>query len=141
MLGRSNSNPQFSSPKELDAPDNSLRNTELDRKKCSPDGGFFSHPERMTDGQEISVITGEVSVSMARTANNAADDSFSSPVREDIVISMSKEDYDQALQTFNENLRKYQDATEAVKELAKFYKELAEANQLLSESLRHTVDG
>ena len=141
ILPRSNSNPQFSSPKELEAPDGSLRRTELDKNKSSPDGGFFSHPERMTDGQEISVITGEASVSMARVANNAADDSFSSPVREDIVISVSKEDYDQALQTYSEDLRKYQDATEAVKELAKFFKELAEANQLLSESLSHTIDG
>ena len=92
MLLRSNSNPQFSSPKELEGAENT-RNTEL-VKKLSPESGFFSHPEKMTDGQEISVITGEVSVSVARVADNAADDSFSSPIREDITISVTKEDYD-----------------------------------------------
>ena len=48
----------------------------------------------MTDGQEISVITGEVSVSVARIADNAATDSVSSPHKEDITISVTKEDYD-----------------------------------------------
>ena len=95
----------------------------------------------MTDGQEISVITGEVSVSVARVADNAANDSFSSPIHEDITISVTKEDYDQALVKYTEDLRKYQDSTEAIKELARFYKEVAEANQLLSESLYHTIDG
>ena len=77
---------------------------------------------------------------MAKVADNA-NDSFSSPIQEDIVISVTKEDYDQALQTYNESLFKYQDSTEAIKELSKFYKELSEANQLLSESLSHTIDG
>ena len=43
---------------------------------------------------------------MAKVADNA-NDSFSSPIQEDIVISVTKEDYDLALQTYNESLHKY----------------------------------
>ena len=128
------------------SPSMHLQNTEESKSTImkSPDGGFFQHPTNTTNGdeeekKEISGIAYSGEVSFAQVASNLTkgDDSIS-PLAG--IVKVTKEDFLITEQEYEKSRTKYNDANEAVKELSRFFKDMAEANHICSDSLMQTID-
>ena len=120
-----------------------MESTPVKKTPGSEDVGHFVHNQTAGSDEgkkEISGISFSGDVSFAKVADNFRKDTYNSDSPEPILKKVTKDDFLIAEKEYEQELAKYNETTDAIKELSKFFKDVADVNHQCNESLTLAIN-